>query len=267
MTFVDAIDPAVSDSTARLIVDLVKPLELTHPATYEGFENIPEDRPLLFVGNHVVWSGIDILLLASGLLREKGIRLRALGDRAHFQIPVWRRAVAAFGTVEGTRPNCARLMRQGECILVYPGGAREVAKRRGEKYQLIWGNRVGFAKMALEHDCTIVPFATVGGEEVWDIRLDADDLLASPVGPLLDRLLPRKDFLAPVVTGLGGTPLPKPARMYFRFEPPIRMSQIEGSTLDERAHLLRDRTKIAVESALTRLLARRDEEESAKSKP
>jgi 1-acyl-sn-glycerol-3-phosphate acyltransferase len=253
--------PSTNETAQKILLELVKPFERTHKPVFDGLENIPDDRPLLFVSNHVVWSGVDIVLLAAGLLREKGIRLRALGDRAHFQIPIWRQLVAAIGAVEGSRPNCARLMADGECILVYPGGAREVAKRRGEKYKLIWGNRLGFAKMALEHDCAIVPTATVGGEEMWDIRLDADDILASPVGPIVEKLMPRKDFLAPLVTGIGGTPLPHPVRMYYRFEPPIRMSDVVGASTDERARALRDTTKASVEAALARLLARRQADE------
>jgi hypothetical protein len=35
-------------------------------------------------------------------------------------------------------------------VLVYPGGGREVAKRKGEKYQLLWKERVGFARLAIE---------------------------------------------------------------------------------------------------------------------
>lgn len=260
-------DTGLGDEAFRRLVDLVKPLELAHRPTYVGLENIPDERPLLFVGNHVVWSGVDIALFLAVLMREKGIRIRALGDRAHFQIPLWRKVVAAVGTVEGTRPNCARLMREGACILVYPGGAREVAKRRGEKYKLLWGNRLGFAKMALEHDCTIVPFATVGGEEMWDIRLDANDLLSSPVGPVVEKLLPRTDFLAPVVTGLAGTPIPKPVKMYFRFEPPIRTSEIVGDSEDERARLLRDRTKAAVEASLATLLTRREADRAHPARP
>jgi 1-acyl-sn-glycerol-3-phosphate acyltransferase len=259
-----AVSGPATDRAVALLLSAVKPLERTFRPTFEGIENIPKERPVLFVGNHVVWSGIDILLMAAGLMREADIRIRPLGDRAHFMIPLWRDVLRAYGAVEGSRPNCAKLMREGQCILVYPGGAREVAKRRGEKYKLLWGNRLGFAKMALEHDAIIVPFATVGGEEMWDIVVDANDLLASPIGPLVDKLLPRKDFIAPLVTGRGGGPLPKPVKMYFRFEPPIRVTEIEGSDEEARARTVRDLTKTAVESALQTLFDRRDREQAAK---
>lgn len=249
-----------SDRAVAVLKRAVKPLEKTFKPSFEGLENIPSERPILFVGNHVIWSGIDIVLMAAGLMREADIRIRPLGDRAHFMIPVWRDVLRAYGAVEGSRPNCARLMREGQCILVYPGGAREVAKRRGEKYKLLWGNRVGFAKMALEHDAIIVPFATVGGEEMWDIVVDANDLLASPIGPIVDKLVPRKDFIAPLVKPAKGGPV----KMYFRFEPAIRMREFRSLAEDDRPKAVAARTKAAVESALETLFARRDAEERKK---
>ena len=65
-------------------------------------------------------------------------------------------------------------------ILVYPGGGREVAKRKGESYKLIWKERMGFARLAIEHGYTIVPFAAVGAEEAVDIVLDGDNPLMAP---------------------------------------------------------------------------------------
>ncbi len=40
------------------------------------------------------------------------------------------------------------VMQQGYSILVFPGGGREVLKRKGEAYQLIWKQRYGFLKLA-----------------------------------------------------------------------------------------------------------------------
>lgn len=40
--------------------------------------------------------------------------------------------------VLGTPENCAALMQAGQSILVFPGGGREVMRRKGEAYRLIW---------------------------------------------------------------------------------------------------------------------------------
>jgi hypothetical protein len=70
-------------------------------------------------------------------------------------------------------------------VLVFPGGAREVFKRKGEAYRLIWKERIGFVQMAAAHGYPIVPFASVGADEAYDIEFDAADLMRSPIGTLL----------------------------------------------------------------------------------
>ena len=99
-------------------------------------------------------------------------------------------------------------MRAGESILVFPGGGREVFKHKGEKYRLIWKERMGFARLAIEHGYPIVPLAAVGAEECYDILVDSDELLHTPIGPLLERIAPRPDEIPPLVRGIG--PLPRP---------------------------------------------------------
>jgi hypothetical protein len=41
-------------------------------------------------------------------------------------------------------------MRDHQTILVFPSGSREVFKRRGQQYQLLWRERMGFARLAIE---------------------------------------------------------------------------------------------------------------------
>ena len=160
---------------------------LTAPKSI-GIEQVPDRGPLLFVGNHTIFGVLDAPMMFFELYTKRGIFLRSLGDHLHFRIPLWRDLLRRFGVVDGTRENCAQLMRAGESILVFPGGGREVAKRKGEKYKLIWKNRVGFARMAIRFGCPIVPFAAVGAEDAFDILLDANDLMASPLGAILERL-------------------------------------------------------------------------------
>ena len=216
-----------------------------------GTEQIPEDGPLLFVGNHTLMGVLDAPLMWLHLWRERGIWLRALGDHAHFAIPVWRTALRRFGVVDGTRENCSRLMAGGEKILVFPGGGREVSKRKGEKYRLIWKERIGFARMAIEHRCTIVPFAAVGAEDMLDIVLDADELLAGPLGRVTRRLGIRSDVVFPVVKGRGPLPIPRTERLYFLFGAPIA-PPAEGG--DDAARGLRDQVRLAVEEGIALLL-------------
>jgi 1-acyl-sn-glycerol-3-phosphate acyltransferase len=229
---------------------------LTSPQSY-GLEHVPQKGPLLFVGNHTIFGVLDAPMLVLELYTKRGIFLRALGDHLHFRIPLWRDLLRRYGVVDGTRENCARLMRAGESILVFPGGGREVAKRRGEKYQLIWGHRIGFARLAIRFRCPIVPFAAVGAEEAFDILVDANDVLDSPLGAMLERLGARTDVIMPIVKGIGPTPLPRPERLYFYFPPPIDTRKYAGRYRDDAAcYALRREVERAIRRGIRFLQAK-----------
>ncbi|MEL6181440.1 MAG: lysophospholipid acyltransferase family protein, partial [Myxococcota bacterium] len=231
---------------------------LTQPVC-SGLDNIPNERPLLFVGNHTLYGMLDAPIMLAELYERRNIVMRGLGHHMHFAVPGWRALMSDLGMVHGTRANCAHLMRQGAAILVFPGGDREVSKRRGEKYQLIWNNRTGFARMALAHQCTIIPFGSVGIEDAFDIRLDANDLLATRLGRLMVRCGVQPKMIPPIATGIGPTPLPRPHRLYFHFGQPIRTVEFGDDPDDlEAIHALRDTTKNAIEQAIGRMRRKSD---------
>jgi 1-acyl-sn-glycerol-3-phosphate acyltransferase len=237
----------------RAALALLAPFGAMRPRVL-GLEHIPAERPLLFVGNHTLYGMIDTPFLFAELYRRKGIFLRSLGDHAHFRVPVWRDLLARFGVVDGTREHCARLMRAGACVLVFPGGGREVMKRKGERYRLLWKDRLGFVRLAVAHGCTIVPFAAVGVEHGYDILFDADDLMATPLGKLLGMAGLRGELVPPIARGVGLTPLPRPERQYLWFAPAIETRGLGDAAGDEaRLRALRDQVRAAVEDGIVRL--------------
>jgi len=223
-----------------------------------GLDRIPARGPALLVGNHTILGVYDLPLLFLRIWEERHVLPRSLGHHAHFKIPLWRDFLTRFGAVEGTRESCARLFDAGEYVLVFPGGGREVAKRRGERYQLLWKDRVGFARMAIRHGVPIVPFAAVGAEDAWDIVADANLVLDSPLGKLLAKTrLPVDEMLFPLVRGIGPTPIPRPERLYFQFQRPISTRRYRGAWQDDEAcRELRDRVKASVESGIAALQRR-----------
>ena len=185
--------------------------------------HLTADKPALYVGNHTLYGLLDSPLLWQYLRDEHGIALRALGDKIHFKLPVWGKLLERYGAVQASPENCNELMRKGESILVFPGGAREVFKRKNEAYQLIWKQRTGFARMAIQHGYDIVPFAALGGDECFDIVLDADDILKNSTANWmmktlkLEKKLRKGDMLPTLTTGIGKLPVPRPERLYFSF--------------------------------------------------
>jgi len=244
-----------SDAEIRRALRLIEPIrKVINPKVY-GIENVPARRALL-VGNHTVLGLLDSPLMCAELW-ERGIAVRSLGDHAHFKIPVWRDVLTACGVVDGTRDATSELMRRGEVILVYPGGGREVAKRKGEKYQLIWKNRMGFARLAVEYGYTIVPFAAVGAEEAVDIVLDGDSPLLAPTRLFVKNVLGSPDAM-PVIRGIGPTPFPKPERQYYWFGAPISTEALRGQQSDDNVvATVREQTRKAVEQGMAFLLDER----------
>jgi 1-acyl-sn-glycerol-3-phosphate acyltransferase len=146
------------------------------------------------------------------------------------------------GVVDGTRDNCAEAFRQRQCVLVFPGGARESFKGREERYELIWGERLGFARMALRHQVTIVPFAAIGADDAFRLAMDRTELKQSRLGAMLGKLGIKDDYLVPLPSNV----LPAPRRLYFRFLPPVRTSTLAHLPEDEAAVEVRDQTRAAV---------------------
>jgi 1-acyl-sn-glycerol-3-phosphate acyltransferase len=237
---------------------LLRPWELITDPVFYGTERLPRKGPALFVGNHTIFGLLDLPLLIMHVQRERGLFLRGLGDHAHFKVPLWGEFLRRFGAVDGTRENARELLSEGEPVLVLPGGGREVAKRKGERYELIWKQRMGFARLAIEAGCPVIPFGAVGAEETYDIVADADSAVMAPMRAAFERLTGRADILWPLARGFAGTPLPKPERFYFAFGEPIDTARYAQRHEDGRAvRGLRDRTKRAVEDCVEFLLEER----------
>ena len=228
---------------------------VTQPKVF-GIERIPH-RPVLFVGNHTRYGFLDLPLMMSELWTRRRIIVRGLGDHAHYAIPVWRDLLAMGGMVRGTRENVRALMRAGQSILVFPGGADEVFKARGQEYRLLWKERLGFARLAIEFAYPIVPFAAVGAEEMYQVLVDSRTPGAGQVSALIRRLVGLP--LPPLVRGVGPTLLPRPERLYFWFGDPVDTSSYGAAGNDDAAaRTVRDEVRAAVEEGIRTLRSERE---------
>lgn len=219
---------------------------------YIGLENVSSDKPALYVSNHTLLGLTDGPLYIPKLYNEKGVYLRPLTDKMQKDIPVWREIMSHYGLVVATRENCHKLMLQKQHILVFPGGTNEAWKNEGEEYKLIWKERYGFVKMAIEHGYPIIPIAGLGGDELYEIVLDKADIMKSFIGKWLkktgfaDKYLKGGENIPPLVRGMKGGLLPKPKRIYYKFGKPIETKQFNKNATDEAIHLLRMSVELAI---------------------
>lgn len=224
----------------------------------------PNRAPLLFVSNHSRYGIYDLVFVLAELY-ARGIRARGLAHKNHFDTgyplgPIFKR----FGAVAASPRSAFRLLAEGEAVLLFPGGAAEVNKGKGQDYKLLWKREADFVRLAARFPgCRIVPFAAVGAEEAYDVIADQSELLSNPLlGPLAraalgslgleaeEALLPLAalPFTGGLVPALP-VPLPRPERLYFEFCEPIDAAEMVRSSGPEEAYA---RVRAEVEGAIER---------------
>jgi 1-acyl-sn-glycerol-3-phosphate acyltransferase len=153
-----------SDSGARFARALADRFQ----GTLHDADRIPRRGPALLVGNHGLF-GLDSIVLTA-LLIAAGHRVpRFLGEKNLFRVPGLRAALAAVGAVPGRPDEAVALLEAGELVCVYPGGIDDSFKLSTEAYTLKWGERAGFARVALRARAPIVPVAATGIDELFEV--------------------------------------------------------------------------------------------------
>jgi 1-acyl-sn-glycerol-3-phosphate acyltransferase len=173
-----------------------------------GIEHVPEGQVLL-VANHSGQLPIDAAIIGTALFLDATPPrvTRAMVEKWTRTLPFVSTFYRRVGQVVGVPDNCRRLLEMGESILVFPEGARGIAKPFSRRYQLEQFG-LGFMRLALRTGAPIVPVAVIGAEEQY-LSLGnlpwAARVLGMPVFPLIPQLL---------IPG-GQLPLPTKYRIYF----------------------------------------------------
>lgn len=220
-------------------------------------------RPILLVGNHGSHGVLDTSLLFIELGEIIGQqKVRPLADPIHFTEygtisgGRWTNFVRDLGGVRASPKNFCQLLSQGEMILLFPGGGREVCRRRGEENTVIWQEKANFIRIAAKYDAIIVPFSTVGADDSVEILLDGEELKQLPwIGQrvrdfLEERGLP-EEHVAPVTTP------PRPVQFYFKFHDPIDTMTIDNRDKDECRRLFHE-VKQTVQTGINDLMSYRE---------
>jgi 1-acyl-sn-glycerol-3-phosphate acyltransferase len=142
--------------------------ELYHRAEVRGLENIPDEGPVLLVGNHSGGTLIADTFVFSAAFYEHFGPARDFHQLAHdmvFRVPGARALVAPWGTVPANPENMRKALGKGAALLVYPGGDWETYRPTWESAKIDFAGRNGFARLALELNVPIVPVVSIGGQE------------------------------------------------------------------------------------------------------
>ena len=134
-----------------------------------GKENVGEDNYIV-VSNHSGQIPFDGMILSCAFLLEfENPRiLRTMVERFVTTIPFFSSFVSESGGVLGDRSNCLELLKRKESVLVFPEGAKGIAKGTKDFYKLQNFTR-GFYKLALKQNTKILPVSVVGAEEFYPL--------------------------------------------------------------------------------------------------
>jgi 1-acyl-sn-glycerol-3-phosphate acyltransferase len=206
-----------------------------HRGALEGADRLP-DGPALLVGNHGLF-GLETPVFFWLVEQATGRLPRGLADRKVFGRPILRQLLERTGSRTATPEAALQLLSEGHLVVCYPGGAREVFKAPGQRYQLRWEKNCAFARLAIRAGVPVVPFAGLG---VDDSFINFGHVAA------MRRILGR--YAAPLALGLG--PLPLPVQFRFVVGHPIAAPRDPSQAA---------RLKARVERAVVQLLDSRGE--------
>ena len=187
------IDPFGFDpQSARYLLALAALMHRRYFRTeVQGISGLPQGRVML-VANHSGQVPIDGMLLGASLILDaEPPRLpRSMVEKWSAQLPFVSMLFARSGQVVGSPENARRLLENDETLLVFPEGARGIAKPFERRYQLEpFGN--GFMRLALATHTPIVPVAIIGGEEQYPSIANLGGLaklLRMPSFPIIPQL-------------------------------------------------------------------------------
>ncbi|QDZ22010.1 alpha/beta fold hydrolase [Chloropicon primus] len=196
-----------------------------------GLEHLPKGRPLIIVSNHQTLA-LDLGFLISGLLEEGGILARGLAHPSLFQEESTTNAgmrgiFTNFGAVPVTPRNMFKLLKNEEVVLLFPGGASEALKGKGEDYQLFWPEEQEFVRIAARFNATIVTLSGVGIDDSLDILASSKEILDFPVvGDFFKRSIENVKTVREGETLVFPLTAPRAInRLYFKFGQPIHVSK------------------------------------------
>lgn len=202
-----------------------------------GLGNIPEDGPVLLVGNH---SG-------GNLTPDTGVLTLAFNTYFGVERPFYQLAhnlvlsmpglgfLRRFGTVAASPANADKALESGAALLVYPGGDYEVHRPSWERHRVDFDGRKGFIRLALKHDVPIVPVVAIGGQETA-LFLSRGERLAKLL--MLDRAFRLKvlpiSLALPWGLNVGDMlgHIPLPAKIVVEALPPIHLREEFGEDPD-----------------------------------
>jgi 1-acyl-sn-glycerol-3-phosphate acyltransferase len=212
-------------------------------ADVRGLQNIPEDGPVLLVGNHSggnLTPDTHVFTLAFSTYFGVERRFHQLAHNLVLSMPGLG-MLRKYGTVAATPENAERALDVGAALLVYPGGDYEVHRPSWESARVDFAGRKGFIRLAQSKGVPLVPVVAIGGQETA-LFLSRGEGIARLLG--LDRMFRLKvlpvSLALPWGLNVGDMlgHIPLPAKITIQVLEPIDVSRMD---VDEAYELVLER--------------------------
>lgn len=210
------------------------PLELYFRYQVVDLQNIRKG-PAILVINHGIFP-FHGFLLAKKIIYKLGIVPRGLGARFLFSIPYVRDFFLKGGAVNANPRNAKALLKQGNLVMLAPGGIYEALVTRPRMRRIPWERRQGFVKIACEMNAPIIPSYCPGINNVY---FNSQFLLWFRI-----KMLEKIRFSLPFFLGLGF--LPFPIKLVHYIGKPISTRKRRGETEAKRVERVHQEVLVAM---------------------
>lgn len=216
-----------------------------------GLNSVPAKR-LMVISNHGCQIPLDGLFVKMAMLKSANPPriCRSMMDHWVPTLPFVSELFTACGEVLGSPDNCLGLLKQDNCVLIFPEGTRGAGKTIFERYQLQrFGT--GFVRIAIETKTPILPVAVIGTEEIYPSLFNFKLLAKAmrfpyfPITPFFPHF------------GLLGA-LPLPTKVTLRFGAPIYFDE-PGDLSETRANELAEIVRSSIQEQINIGLQLRDD--------
>lgn len=209
----------------------------------EGVENLPKKGRALIVPNHSGVTAMDAVMVGNELHRAVKRVPRILAHPLWFVGPNIRILARRMGLEEANKDAGENLLRQGNCVMIFPEGAAGNFKPTAKRYQLQEFRR-GFVRMAMATKSPIVPVVVIGAEET-NINLSSIKLAKALKGTII-----------PIPLNV----IPLPAKWKIIFLPKIDMSKYskKDAANVELVHKISEKVKAQIQDRINKELEKRE---------
>ncbi len=213
-----------------------------------GWQHIPTDRNVLFVGSHN--GGLaapDLVMMLYDWFSRFGTE-RAVHGLMHPHVwqgtPQLAQLVAELGAVVAHPKMAIAALRQGASVLVYPGGAKDVFRPHALRHKICLDNNQAFIKLALREKVPIVPLISKGAHDTLIVLADLYPLVQHLHAWGMPWYLSLDPTVFPVYLGLpwglalGPLPnIPLPVQIHTQVCPPIMFEHYGHSAARDRDYV------------------------------